>query len=467
MENNRGQWSGNLGFTLAAIGSTIGIGNLWSFPYRMGANGGLAFLAAYLAIAACCGVVLMGLEMAIGRRTKKSPILALASFGKQYKIFGILSVACAFIIMGFYSVIIGYSLRYAAGFALEAVGRCPGFSGMDGGTFFGHFTGDVSAVALYTFIILFICSAIVSLGVKGGIEKFNRITVPAIFITLADIFFYSLTLPGASEGLKFMFTKKGLQIAGTRFSLFQTVRAAGNQALLSLSLGAGCMITYGSYLDEKSNISKNAWIIPAADTVFSILAGLAVFPAVFAMGQAPNEGSGLLFITLHNTFLSMGRSGNILGIVFYTLVVFAGISSAVSFMETAVSDFIDRSMLKGSTIGRKKATALAASTMFFLSLWICCDRLGAHSSWLPFTEGLKDIFGLYSFLTEGLFMPLAAIAMCAAIGWGSGFGFMKEEVEKQGGRFYTEGFFRICIKYITPALMSFILLSLAASFFGK
>ncbi|MEA4815907.1 MAG: sodium-dependent transporter [Lachnospiraceae bacterium] len=467
MENNRGQWGSNLGFLLAAMGSAIGLGNLWGFPYKMGANGGLPFLIIYLVMVICCGVIVMGIEMAIGRKTNKSPILALADMGKNYKVVGLLGVLSSFLIMGFYNVLIGYSVRYAVGFFIEIFSPGGGFAGMDGGTFFGAFTGDVGMVVLYTFITFLICLIIVSIGIKGGIEKFNKIGIPALFVLLIGISIYNFTLPGSFEGLEFMFTSKGLAIAGTEFNFFRAVRTAGSQTLFSLSLGMGCMITYGSYLSQDSNISKNAWIIPAADTLAAVLAGIAIFPAVFAMGQAPNAGPGLLFITMHNTFTSMGYIGNIVGVLFYLLVIFAGTSSAISLMEVATSDYIDRSEKKNKPISRKKATFLVSLIMFVLSLWVCYDQLGAHSSWLPFAEGSKDILDLYDFFSEGLFMPIGSIAMCIIIGWKIGFKWMVEEIEKNGNKFYSKKFFEICIKYITPILMTFVLISLAVSFFGK
>ena len=245
----------------------------------------------------------MGVEMAIGRRTGKSPVLAMGELGKQFKFVGWFGVLSAIVIMGFYSVLIGYSVRYMGGFLLQIFG-VSGFGGMDGGTFFGAYTENVAAVLIFTVITFVGCYFIVGGGIENGIEKFNKIGIPALFIILLGIIVYNFTLDGAEQGLVFMFSAKGMEIAGTEFNFFSACRTAAGQMLFSCSLGMGAMITYGSYLDKKENISKNAWIIPAADTCAAILAGIAIFPAVFAQGQSPNAGPGLLFITLHNTFPS-------------------------------------------------------------------------------------------------------------------------------------------------------------------
>ena len=238
--------------------------------------------------------------------------------------------------------------------------------------------------------------------------------------------------------------------------------------LFSCSLGMGAMITYGSYLDKKENISKNAWIIPAADTSAAILAGIAIFPAVFAQGQSPNAGPGLLFITMHNTFTSMGSVGNIVGALFYLLVIFAGISSAISLMEVASAHLIDSSAAKGKPLGRKKSVGIIAAIMLVLAIPVCIDQLGG-AGWGLYqflADGSKDLLDLYDFFAEGIMMPLGALLMCLIVGWAKGFDWMADEVETQGNKFFTKGFFKVCVKFVTPAMMTFVLISLALSYVG-
>ena len=469
MENkSRGSFSGNLGFILAAIGSAVGLGNLWGFPYKMGANGGLPFLLIYLGFVIFCGVIVMGVEMAFGRKTGKSPVLALSSLGKKYAVIGWFGVLSATIIMGFYTMLVGYAVRYMAGFFMQIFGA-DGFGGMGGTDFFIAFTCKPWMVLLFTVISFAICYVIVAGGVDKGIEKFNKIGIPALFVILIAIAIYNFTLPGAVGGLEFMFTTKGMDVLGTKFNFFNACRTAAGQMLFSCSLGMGIMITYGSYMKKDANISKNAWIIPAADTMAALLAGLAIFPAVFAQGQAPNGGPGLLFMTMHDTFTSMGWIGNVVGFLFYALVIFAGMSSCISLMEVTVSHVIDHRESKGKPISRKVAVVIVVAIMFVLSIPVCLDQLGMGSIIPPFynsfmADGAKDLLDVYDLITEGIMMPLAAILICVVVGWKLGMPWLTSEIEENGNKFYCKKFFEICVKYVTPLLMVFVFISLALSY---
>ena len=473
MENNRGKWSSNLVFILAAIGSAIGMGNLWGFPYKMGANGGLPFLLIYLAMVVLCGVICMGVEMAIGRKTGKSPILAIGEVAKKFKFVGWFGTLSAFIIMGFYSVLIGYSLRYAIGFAAQLLLNLDGFNGAaSGAEFFVAFTQEVPAVIFYTFLTFALCAVFVAKGTEG-LEKFNKVGIPGLFLILIGIIVYNLTLPGAGQGYTFMFTTKGLEMAGTKFNFFNAVRTAGGQMLFSLSLGMGAMITYGSYLSKEESIAKNAWIIPAFDTLAAIFAGIAIFPAVFATGNNPAAGPGLLYMTMHDVFTSMGAVGNLIGLLFYVLVIFAGISSAISLMEVVSASIIDGRVAKGKKTERKTVVLLVALAMFVISVPICADQLGIPGEGGAFwgiysylADGSKDLLDFYDMLTEGLMMPLGALLMCVLVGWKVGFPWMKDEVLADGKQWKMEKFFQICVKFVTPVLMAFVLVSLFLSYLG-
>ena len=473
MEHNRGQWSSNLVFIMAAVGSAIGMGNLWGFPYKMGANGGLPFLLIYLALVVLCGVICMAVEMVIGRKTGKSPILAIGQLGKKWRFIGWFGNLSAFIIMGFYSVLIGYALRYFVGFASQLLVGLDGFQGITGGAnFFVSFTQDVPSVIFYTFLTFILCAFFVSKGTEG-LESFNKIGIPGLFLILIGIIIYNLTLPGAGQGYVFMFTTKGMEIAGTNFNFFQALRTAGGQMLFSLSLGMGAMITYGSYLGKGESIGKNAWIIPAFDTLAALFAGLAIFPAVFATGNSVNAGPGLLFITMHDVFTTMGGVGNLIGMLFYLLVIFAGVSSAISLMEVVAACIIDNRAEKGKTTNRKTVVLLVALVMFILSLPICADQLGLAGEegffWPIYSylaDGSKDLLDFYDMLTEGLMMPLGALLMCVLIGWKTGFKTMEDEVLADGRQWKAAGFFKVCVKYVSPVLMAFVLVSLFLSYLG-
>jgi len=473
MENNRGKWNSNLMFVLAAIGSAIGMGNLWGFPYKMGANGGLPFLLIYLAMVVFCGVVCMGIEMVIGRKTGLSPIAALQSISKKYTVVGWFGFLSAFIIMGFYTVLIGYALRYCIGFGSQLLVGLNGFgNAATGKEFFVSFTQNVPAVIFYTFLIFVLCMFFVSKGTEG-LESFNKVGIPGLFIILVGIIIYDLTLPGAKDGYVFMFSTKGMEIAGESFDFLVALRTAGGQMLFSLSLGMGAMITYGSYLDKNESIAKNAWIIPLFDTLAAIFAGMAIFPAVFATGNSVNQGPGLLFITMHDVFTTMGTAGNLVGMLFYLLVIFAGVSSAISLMEVCSSSIIDKRLAKGLKADRKTVVTLVGCGMFILSIPVCIDQIGFAGEngifWNLYSylgAGCQDLLDLYDLLTEGFMMPLGAMLMCIIIGWGTGFDWMSTEVELAGKAWKCKKFFKICVKYVSPILMLFVLVSLCLSFFG-
>jgi len=473
-QQGRGQWSSNVVFILAAIGSAIGMGNLWGFPYKMGANGGFYFLVIYLIMCVFCGVIVMGVEMAIGRNTGKSPIIALTALASKWKIVGVFGVACAFLIMAFYSVLIGYAVRYFVGFIAEIFSAGSGFGGAaSGADFFVGFTSNVGSVILFTVITFALCAIIVMGGVKGGLERFNKVGIPGLFIILVFLIIYNLTLDGSGQGLVFMFTTKGMEIAGTEFKLFPAIRTAAGQMLFSLSLGMGCMITYGSYLSKKENISKNAWIIPAFDTLAALMAGLAIFPAVFATGNSVNAGPGLLFMTMHDVFTTMGGIGNFLGALFYLLVIFAGVSSAISLMEVATASIIDAQEAKGKKANRTTITVIVTLIMFALSILVCLDKLGLDGEagfFYPLYKylgaGSQDLLDVFDLIAEGILMPLGSILMCLLVGWKLKFSWLKNEIEAEGQKFFAEGFFKVCVKYITPILMIFVLISLSLSYFG-
>lgn len=466
-EQKRGSWSSSMVFLLSAVGSAVGVGNLWGFPYKMGANGGLPFLIIYLALVLFCGVVVMLVELTIGRKTGKSPILALSEVGKKWKFVGVFGVLCSFLIMAFYTVIIGYSFRYMFGYLLQLAG-IPGFPGITGGEIFTNFSLNIPAVITYTALTFVLCYLIVAGGVEEGLGKFNSWGIPALFAILVAIIIYNMTLPGSIEGLKFMFTTYGLQVLDTNFNFFTALRTAGSQMLFSLSLGMGCMITYGSYLNKSEKLVRSAWIIPVFDTLAAVMAGLAIFPAVFATGVDPAAGPSLIFITMYNVFATMGFFGNIVGVLFYALVIFAGVSSAISLMEVASSNFMDMAVKKGKTPNRKKTTLIVTIIMFVMSLWTCFDAFGMTgiSTWMPFKDSAKDVVDLFDFFSSGCMMPLGAVFMCIAVGWTTKPGWMKSEITLEGNSFRGEKFFNVCIKYITPVLMFFVFLVTCLDYFG-
>ncbi|MCL1982260.1 MAG: sodium-dependent transporter [Clostridiales bacterium] len=464
LQEQRGSWGSNIGFLMAAVGSAVGLGNIWGFPFRLGAGGGFAFLLVYLILVVFVGYVVMLGELTIGRKTGKSTVHAYVELSKKYKAIGFMGIVSGFCILAFYSVLGGYVMKYMFGFLMEMF-RGDNFGGMSSGEYFDNFLGNVGQGTLWFVVFQAITILIVMGGVAGGIEKFCKIAMPALVVMLVIVIIRSVTLPGATEGLAFMFKPDFSKLA--TFSDFMGVlRSAAGQMFFSLSLGMGCMITYGSYLSKKESLQFNAMFIPIADTTIAILAGMAVMPAVFALGFEPGRGPGLLFVTLHGVFMSMGGFiGPFFGFFFYLLVTIAAVTSSISLLEVCASYVIDKRIIEGKEPNRRKYTIMIGAAIFVVGLPISLDGLGAG-----IMPALPESLGwvwleLYDFIAEGVLMPLGALFMSLIVGWvmKKSFG---EEVRLEGNKFGTESFVMICAKYITPIAMTFILVTQVMDFFG-
>ena len=332
-ENKRGSFGSTIGFLLSAIGSAVGLGNIWGFPYKMGRCGGFTFLIVYLALAAFVGFAIMLSELAIGRGTGFGPVNAYKKISKKFKWIGWLAIIAPFLIMTFYSVLGGYCIYYMV---INVVGM---FSGMPDSSSFGALLTNPWASIGCMILFMLICYLINRGGVGGGIEKFNTIGMPALFVMLVIVIIRAWTLPNADVGLKYMFVP-GYALKAGFFdkapSFMEVLATAGGQMFFSLSLAMGAMITYGSYLGKNENLPKNSVIIVISDTLVAIMAGLAVIPAAVANGIAKGMavsdiklgGPNLLFATLQDVFHDMGTIGGIFGLIFYALVLIAAISSA-------------------------------------------------------------------------------------------------------------------------------------------
>lgn len=450
----RGSWGSNFGFLMAAIGSAVGLGNLWGFPYKLGANGGFAFLVIYLVLVASVGFIVIIAELAIGRRSGKTPVGAYTKFNKKFIFNGWLGVLAAFVILSFYSVLGGWSFKYLITYGLEIFGA--GFNGLSSSAFFTNFTSDPVQVIGFTALFFIVCAVIVIFGVEKGIEKSSKIMMPALFVLLLVVIVRSVTLPGASAGLEFMF-KPNFNFL-TDGSFFKVIGAALAQMFFSLSLGMGAMMAYGSYLNKKSNIEKNAFIIPLCDTIIAILAGLAIMPAVFAFGIEPTAGPSLLFIVLTEVFTSMGAVGPFFGFAFYLLVVFAAITSGISLLEVTTSYFVDEKKM-----ARKKSTIIAVIATFALSIFAALSFSSLSWVQLPILNGgliFVDIFTFLDYVGEYLFMIVGTFFICIAVGWATpgGINAVIEEVEMGGVVFKTKKVWSFMIKFVTPILIFTIFL---------
>lgn len=438
-ESNRGQWASNIGFILAAAGSAVGLGNIWKFPYLAGANGGGAFVVIYLAMIVIIGFVIMLGEMSIGRNTHLSAVGAYRKLNEKWAFVGFIGVVVGFCILSFYSVIGGWVLNYISKYLTG------GIAGAEAGNYFSGFISSTTAPIIWHLVFMVLCCVIVLKGISGGIEKASKFMMPTLFILLIVVAIRSITLDGAMEGIKFFLKPDFSKVT------IGTVMAALGQAFFSLSLGMGAIITYGSYLGKTENLEKNAIIIPAIDTLVAILAGFAILPAVFAFGFEPGAGPSLMFITLPSVFDSM-PFGQFFGVLFFVLILFAALTSAISLLEVVVSFIIDN-----FKVNRKKATILISTVLFLIGIPCSLANGPVMGDFLILGY---NFFDFMSFLAENVLMPLGGLLMCIFIGYVWGIDKISDEISCNGKyKFRSKSFFVIMIKYIAPVLIFIIWLN--------
>ena len=481
MEERKG-FGSTFGFLMAAVGSAVGLGNIWGFPNKMGANGGFTFLVIYLILAALCGFVVMVGELALGRKTGRGVVSTYQVLSKKFKWLGWLGIIAPFLILGFYCALGGYCIKYVALNVGNLFGASFGNNGLASGDVFGNLLTNQLESVIYGLIFVVLTLLIVMGGVSSGIEKFCSVGMPCLFFMLVIVIIRACTLPGAVDGLKYMFVPGWAVEHGViekAPSIITVLSNAGGQMFFSLSLGMGAMVTYGSYLDKKQNLEKNALIIVVCDTIIALMAGLAVMPARFALDpEGPIGGPKLLFITMQNVFNTMGTVGYIFGIIFYLLVVLAAISSSISLLEVVVAHFCDKARQKGKGDKRKIYAVVAGLASGLLCVLVCLDGLGANGI-SPFNilgiqpdangnlPGWSDCWlDFLDCVSEGIMMPLGALLMCLCIGWELGPKAVDDECCLEGNAFKSKSFFNICVKFITPLLMLFILAGQLDQFFG-
>ena len=474
MENRSG-FKSNFGFLMAAVGSAVGLGNIWGFPAKMGANGGFTFLLVYIFLGLTTGIIVMISELAIGRKTGKGAVAAYQVVSKKFKWMGWMGIASAFLILFFYCALGGYCIKYVVVNVGDLIGAGFGSAGMTGADVFGNLLASPWEAVIYGLIFVALTMLIVLGGVAGGIEKVCSIGMPCLFVALLICIIRAVTLPGAGDGLRYMFIPGWAVAQGIveKANLFQVFSTAGGQMFFSLSLGMGAMITYGSYLDKKENIQKNALLIVLMDSLVAFMAALCVLPARFALDpEGALGGPSLLFITMQNVFQKMGGIGPVFGIIFYLLVVFAAISSSISLLEVIVAHFVDKAAEKGKGDKRKKYTLVAACFVAIGCILVCADRLGGAGIHPAALLGLEnygawaaDWLDFFDCISEGIMMPIGALLTCMVVGWEIGPTIVKEECEQEGNKLRSFGFFKICVKVITPLCMLLILWGQLKSFF--
>ena len=444
----RSLFSSRIGFVLAAAGSAVGLGNIWRFPYLAATYGGGIFLLVYIALVLTFGFTLMTAEVALGRKTGLSVIGAYRSLSKKWAFLGILSAVVPIIIVPYYSVIGGWVAKYFADF-ISGMGSAAAADG-----YFGAFVSNEWMPLVWFAVFIAATFVIVYLGVEKGIEKASKILMPILIGLTVAITVYSLTLPGAIDGVAYYFTPD--------FSKFsaETVLAAMGQMFYSLSIAMGILITFGSYMKKDVSIEDSTRNVEVFDTAIAIMAGLMIIPAVFSFSggdpSALKAGPSLMFITIPKVFDSMGL-GTVIGVAFFLLVLFAALTSSIALTESAVSTLQDE--LGWS---RRKSTAVMGVSMVLLG---SLSSLG-YGPLASVTLLGMQFLDFFDFLTNSVMMPIAAIASCILVSRVIGVERIEQEVTLNGGAFRRKRIFNAMIRYLCPIFAAIILISSIANAFG-
>lgn len=447
MEKKRGNFTGGIGFVLAAAGSAVGLGNLWRFPPLAAQYGGGIFILVYIVLALTFGFALMTTEIAIGRKTGSSPVMAYQKLCGKFKFLGYLAAAVPVIILPYYCVIGGWVLKYMTVYVQGQTSQAASDE------FFGGFTGDPVSPLLFFAVYLIATWVIVMGGVEKGIEKISRFLMPLLILLSIGISVYILTLPGALEGAKYY-----LLPDFSKFSL-KTVCAAMGQMFFSMSLAMGIMVTYGSYTKKEVSLTKSVNQIEIFDTAVALLAGLMVVPAVYIFsGEAgmSSSGPGLMFVTLPKVFGDMA-GGRVIGFLFFLLVLFAALTSSVSVMEAIVSVLMEK-----FRIGR--AAACTGTLVFAFAVGVPVSLGNGIWSWVKVLG--MDLLTFFDYLSNSVLMPLVALFTCILIGWIVGTKTVTDEVVRNGEKFGRKHIYEVMIRYVAPFFLVIILISYTLAQFG-
>ena len=456
-KEKRNSFSGSIGFVLAAAGSAVGLGNIWRFPYLAAKDGGGLYLVMYLILALTFGFTLLTAEVAIGRKTKQSPLTAYGKLKSKWGFLGVLACLVPIIILPYYCVIGGWVVKY---FLAYLTGK--GTEAAADGYFTEYITGEWQPVLLMV-LFLVVVAFIIFLGVNKGIESFSKVLMPLLLLLVIGIAVFSLTIhykddAGVTrtglEGFKIYIVPDldGMTVKG----FFTVLLDAMGQLFFSLSVAMGIMIAYGSYVRDDANLGKSINQIEIFDTVVAFLAGVMIIPAVYTfMGKEGMAASGpsLMFVSLPKVFASMGKVGNLVGFLFFAMVLFAALTSAVSVMEAVVSSFMDKFHMS-----RVKAAAIETGIALAGGILVC---LGYNKLFfeikLP-NGAAAQIFDIMDYISNNCLMPLVAIGTCILIGWILKPKIIIEEVEKSGCKFGRKRLFVVMIRYIAPVLLVILLL---------
>ena len=414
-KKKRDGFGSKIGIIAAAAGSAIGLGNIYRFPCELGNNGGAAFLLVYLAVVIFLGIPVMLSELVIGRRSQSNAVGAFKKLAPKsaWPIVGYMGVLCGFIIFAFYSTVSGWTLEYI----IKAVTNS--FQGKDLAAMEQDFTNFHNMGwrnVMWQAIFIFLTGFVVFKGVQNGIERYAKILMPLLLVILVVLGIRSVTLPGANEGLSFLFTPDFSKIDGN------VLISALGQGFFSLSLGMGALITYGSYIKKKDNLTSTAFSVVLADTLIALLAGLVIFPAAFSFGIRPTAGMGLVFNTIPMIFNQM-TGGYIFCIIFFVLLAIAALTSTISLLEVVVA-YLSEEL----HINRKWSTVWASAATLFIGSFASLSLMENT----PFTIGGRTVFDLMDFVSSNILLPLGGVLIVIFVGWRLGKAKFFEEVTNEG-----------------------------------
>ena len=437
-------FTSNIGAILAAAGGAVGLGNIWRFPYMLGQNGGGAFLLIYIIFVVLIGIPLMMTEFIIGRRSQRNVVgayKALSGGRKGWVVLGIFGIVAAFLIYAFYSVVAGWTLNYIV---LSGSGRLAGLEPDAVANVFANFTQGSLLPLLCQLLFLALTGIVITMGVQKGIEKVGKILMPILFLLLILMCVRSLTLSGSQEGMKFLFKPDFSKLTG------QSVLSALGQSFFSLSIGMGAMVTYGSYIRKEDRLFKTSIWIALCDLIVAVLAGVVIFPAVFAFGMDPASGPELVYVVLPNVFNNM-PAGTLFSLIFFLLLGIAALTSTISLLEIIVAFAVEE-------LHWKRTTASLVSTLLVFVVGAFCTL-----SFDPLQNAKlfgRTIFDLFDLITASYLMPIGALLMTIFLGWCYPKVEVKDELSNNGTlKVRAFELYYIILRYIAPLALVIILIS--------
>ena len=405
MDAKRGRFGSQLGVILASAGSAVGLGNIWRFPTEVGRGGGAAFILIYLGFILLLAMPVMLCEFTIGRSSRSNAIGAFRKLapGKPWVLTGIMGVLSGFLVLSFYSVVAGWTLHYTT---LSVTGQLLRKEGLDFATAFNAFVSDPWLPLVYLAVFLLMTHFVVARGIERGIEHYSKLMMPLLLVIIVLLMCFSLTLPGASEGIRFLLDPDLSEVTP------DVVLGAMGQAFFSLSVGIGCLITYSSYFSNETRLVRSALNVCAIDTLVAVLSGFIIFPTVFSVGINPDAGPGLVFITLPNVFNMMSGqmpvAGYIFALLFYVLLLLAALTSSISMHEICTA-FLSEHF----SMSRNKAAAIVTAVCLVLGAF-CSLSFGP---WREVTLLGRGFFDLFDFTVTKFLMPIGGLLMTLFVGW--------------------------------------------------